>query len=359
MELAVINNNTNVEILINNVNSEDVIQMYLKTLKSPHTVRVYDKCIRDFFIYLYGTDNISLSQMVVDPVDASKYAEYCKERLDKGEIKTATYNGKIKGVKQFYDWLITQTTSNKLQLKLFHINPFSVVKQLNENDKEGSEPLTLEEIQLMLDNPYGKSAHIQERNKLLLELGITTGIRNTALLSLTEDDIKKDGTNYYVEVIDKENKTAKRGITPYYDRLITWYERDKIFRGGKDGTIFNLTPIHANRIIKGWAESVGITKKITFHSLRTTTAVMVTHNTGSLSRAQLVLGHTFESTTKGYVDKERTINTDAENLLQDVDKLKEFDDLVSNVDTDNLINALNNLDADTKLKIMKNLIGRS
>lgn len=341
----------------NTRSGNDVIEAYLSTLNSKHTVRQFRKSISDFFTYLYGNDIISTQDLVINPVKAVGYQESLKMLLNNGEMKTSTYNAKIKGVKYFYDWLITQTTLNTHDIKVFNINPFSSVKQKAENDSEGSEPLTPDEVLLMLNNPIGGTVHLQTRNILMLEIAISTGIRNNALLSITTDNIKTIDGKTVLSAKDKHNKVATRPITHYHQELLEWYNEDMKLRTDDNGTIFNLHPHSANKIIKEWAKEVGIQKKITFHSLRTTTAVQIYHLTdGNLGRTQLALNHSNSTTTKRYVVKENVINCDAENIVESIKNTeKNFEDFVNSLSAEQMREILLNMNTTTKIQIMNGI----
>lgn len=333
---------------------DDIIEVYLNGLGSDNTRKVYRRSIYSFFEYVYGSILLSVDDLVINPSVASGYENLWKEKVKNKEIKSSTYNNKVKGIKLFYNWLIGQTTSNTNEDRLLNINPFSTVKQIAENDSEGAEPLELAEIDLMLSKPYGESLHLKERNSLLFELGIITGIRNEALLSITMDNLKKIDKEYVISVVDKENKLANKAI-PYevYSRLIRWYEKDLELRLEGD-TIFNIVTETANKIIKVWAKSLGIDKRVTFHSLRTTTASLLYDKTnGNLGRVQMALNHSHTSTTKKYIDKRDIVNTDTKNLLDvSIDKLEEK---LEGLTKREMIEMIMGLDTRIKYEIMDNL----
>lgn len=337
-------------------NGLEIIEMFLLQYKSDNTKRAYRNALYDFFKFFYKDSGyLTFSMMVLSPVHAIAYNQYLGEQIDMGNIKTATSNLKIKAVKSFYDFLIYYTTDNE-GLQIFKINPFKDIVQRTENDVEGSEPLDMYEIELMLNNPYANSEHLQERNSLLLELAIATGIRNNALLMLKEENFINDGKDIYVETSDKGGKVAKMSVKFYYDRLMEWYNKDKATRGKEDnGTIFNLHPHSANRIIREWAKEVEIQKKITFHSLRTTTAVLIYRQSGNMYKVQKALHHSRLETSNRYVDKSDTINRDAETVLIGDKVIKEFDNKVMNMSEDEMRVILLTLSNDVKLAIAKNI----
>jgi site-specific recombinase XerD len=335
-----------------------IIEAYLATLGSKHTVRVYKRSILDFFQFLYPQQTLTAKMLVIDPVHAMAYREELARQLNAEIIKCATFNAKIKGCKQFYDWLMGQTTLNTKSTKLFNINPFEAVKQVAENDAEGSEPLSPEEVLLMIDKPAGESKHLQERNRLLLEIAISTGIRSDALLGIKIENIINIGGDWVINTKDKFNKETMKPINNYYTELMKWYEADLLTRGVQDNeTIFNIHPHSANRIVKEWAKDCKIDKKITFHSLRTTTACQVYHiYDENLGRAKAVLQHFHTETTDKYLNKEKRINRDAEDIVVMMKKTSvSFEDIIKDMSREELADLFLSLDTTAKMQIMRKL----
>lgn len=338
-----------------------IIESFLKKHNTENTKRAYRNSILEFFKFMYKEEmlpHLTFNMMIVNPSHALAYEEFLLNQLKEKKIKIATFNSRVRGIKQFYDWLIYHTTSNTTNEKIFNVNPFAKIKQRVENDSEGSEPLTLDEVELMLNNPYTKNKHLQERDLLILEMAISTGIRNTALITITEDNFYERDGNYILKVEDKGGKVAHMSINKYYDRLMKWYSIDKKLRTDDNGTIFNLHPHSANRIIREWAKSVGIKKKITFHSLRTTTACEVVRMSGgNLFKAQEVLHHADVKVTHRYVDKAKKIIYDAEHVLDGVDMIKKFDETIQEMSKDELVDLLLSLSKDIKTDIIRKIRG--
>ena len=354
-ELKIYSNN----MYINTCCGNTIIEAYLATLNNDNTVRKYRRSILDFFEYLYPNETLTSEMLIIDPVHAQSYRDMLIQKLNNKEIKTSTFNGKLKGCKQFYKWLMGQTTLNTKQAKLFNINPFDTVKQLAENDSEGSEPLTPDEVLLMLDNPVGENEHIRTRNMLILEIAISTGIRNDALMKITPDNITKIGDDWVLSVIDKNGKDALKPINNYHEQLMNWYEEDLRIRTYNNGTIFNIHPVSANRLIKEWAKGLKIDKKVTFHSLRTTTACQVFHLYDSVEKAQIVLQHTHMETTNGYLSKENRINKDAENIVKIMKGVQDnFEDIINSLSKEEIVKLLmDNMDTTSKMRLIKSIQG--
>ena len=302
---------------------DEIIERFLRKYNSENTQRSYKRAIYDFFNWMYNRNvegNLTPEELIVDTFDAEDYEYECKQRLDEGIDKTTTFNARLKGLKSFYKWLVLNTTSDVSGVRVFTVNPFAVVKLKSEDlTMEGADFLTDDEIILMLNNPFGESRHLQERNKLILEIGIATAIRNDAFAKITINNIIVRDGNYVIDTIDKGEKPVERPINPCYDRLMEWYEKDLQLRTSDNGTIFNMHPRSLDRLIRRWAKQCGISKKISFHSLRSTTAIKVYHESGDNSDvAQEILNHDYKRTTKNYLRKEKLINHTAEYLVENI-----------------------------------------
>lgn len=299
---------------------ERIINMFLGTFKSKNTQRAYRKSINDFFIYLYGEDkDITLQDMIIDTVVGTAYAQKHLKELQEGLIKISTYNNRIKGIKMFYSWLIMQTIVNTKQIQMLQINPFASVKTLSETDRQGSDYLTKEEIQLMLDNPMGSTEHIKQRNRLILLLALTTGIRREAISELTVDNVKVIGEDICIVTLDKGHKRTIKPINNIAKELRAWYQKDIATRSAAEvNNIFNITSGYANQIIVAWAKSVGIKKKITFHSFRISVAIQMYNDTKDKYKVQKFLNHSNSTTTDVYLDKKNTIIHDGEKIVDNI-----------------------------------------
>lgn len=363
MEVIMSNGAMNLPICINGEikstsSGQQVIEAYLSTLANANTRRLYKRSINEFFQCIYGDEYLTTDMLVVQPHHAMKFREEALEKLTKGEIKTSTFNAKIKGCKQFYDWLMGQTTFNGINgFAVFNINPFTTTKQLAENDAEGSEPLTPEEVLYMIENAEGDSLHTKERNILILEIAISTGIRSDALISIKPSNIKNICGDWVIDTIDKYSKRVIRPINNYYERLMAWYQADLRTRGFDNGTIFNLNSDYANVVIRNWAKRLEIGKKITFHSLRTTTAVQVYHiYDENLGRTKALLQHSDTKTTDKYLVKEKRVNRDAEDIVELMkSSTNDFEETIRNMDKEDLVKMLLSLDTTVKMNIMRKM----
>lgn len=342
----------------NTVDINTLIEMFLNQYSSNQTKRAYRRSIYAYLAFLYGdVKELTFSELVTQTMDAQLYFNHYKEKLLDGEIKTSSLNNMIKGIKYFYNWLMGITTINGINFQNpFKINPFHNIQQVSENDSEGSEPLSKEELSLMLSKVYGSDDNCKLRNKLMFTIAITTGIRVTPLTSLTWNNIKEDSNGHYIEILDtnKNRKLMKIRIREeYFAELLEWSSKQGCSDSSKP--IFGICPDRANVIIKEWAKSVGITKKITFHSLRTTTACEVYDKSENIDIARDMLGHSSIATTKRYIDKKKSVKEYGMDIITNTKDVSDLSNLLNLLSKESIIELLNNLDDNTKLEILKKL----
>jgi site-specific recombinase XerD len=139
------------------------------------------------------------------------------------------------------------------------------------------------------------SALASLRDKAMLELLFSTGLRVSELCSLNRDlDLNRDefsvrGKGEKVRVVFLSD-TAKRAIKAYETKR-TDIDEEKLFP---------LTPRSVERIIKKYAIAAGITRKVTPHVIRHSFATDLLENGADLRSVQALLGHQNIATTQVY-----------------------------------------------------------
>lgn len=150
------------------------------------------------------------------------------------------------------------------------------------------------------------------RDKAILELLFSTGMRVSELCSLSRDiDLLRDefsvrGKGEKVRVVFLSD-SAKDAIKEYLNKRTD--VDDSLFihigRGGeqalakKEGSL-RLTPRSVERLVKYYAVKAGITKKVTPHVIRHSFATDLLQNGADIRSVQALLGHANIATTQIY-----------------------------------------------------------
>ncbi|MBN1663519.1 MAG: site-specific tyrosine recombinase XerD [Deltaproteobacteria bacterium] len=173
--------------------------------------------------------------------------------------------------------------------------------------------LSQEEMNLLLAQP-GSASVSAVRDKAMLELMYATGIRVSELISLTINAM-----NWQVGYVTALGKGGKERIVPVgksaYECLTEYVEqaRPALLAGRKSTVLFlnksgkGLTRQGFWKIVKKYAASAGLQKKIHPHTFRHSFATHLLEGGADLRAVQVMLGHVDIATTQIYthVSRER------------------------------------------------------
>ncbi|MES2315115.1 MAG: site-specific tyrosine recombinase/integron integrase [Patescibacteria group bacterium] len=165
--------------------------------------------------------------------------------------------------------------------------------------------ITPHELALILKSPGGTELK-DLRDKAILELLFSTGLRVSELCSLTRDiDLRSDelsirgkgGKVRVVFISDEAKKCVKNYLAARKDMS------DALFiqiSDSKKGDVSPLTKRSIERIVKQHAIKSGISKKVTPHVMRHMFATDLLGNGADLRSVQALLGHSSIVTTQIY-----------------------------------------------------------
>jgi site-specific recombinase XerD len=170
--------------------------------------------------------------------------------------------------------------------------------------------VTSKELDRLLSGPSG-SDEKSLRDKAILELFFSTGLRVSELCSLDIDDV--DLTRDEFSVRGKGEKVrlvflssaAKQAIKTYLGKrkdmkeaLFVNLSPNSQSEGEKNSS--RLTSRSIERIVKYYSTKAGITRKMTPHTLRHLFATDLLQNGADIRSVQMMLGHSSVSTTQIY-----------------------------------------------------------
>lgn len=240
-------------------------------------------------------------------------------------------------IKQFRLWLNRQSNRKGKALKKstqnYHLIALrSFLKYLSRHDIKALAPekielaktpdrqidfLEGEDLERLLEAPTKTQSSniISLRDKAILELLFSTGLRVSELADLNREDInlKKDeftvtGKGGKTRIIFLSNQ-ARYWLKTYLEKrtdidlaLFISHDRAKKKRDKKTEkkAVHNITPRSIERIIKHYAKAAGLTKKVTPHTLRHSFATDLLQNGADIRSVQAMLGHASITTTQIY-----------------------------------------------------------
>ncbi|MDP2800079.1 MAG: site-specific tyrosine recombinase XerD, partial [Deltaproteobacteria bacterium] len=166
--------------------------------------------------------------------------------------------------------------------------------------------LSVEEVDSLLKQPSLQDV-LGQRDAAMLHLLYATGLRVSELVAVKTGDV-----NLTVGYLRTMGKGAKERIIPVgevaRERLTTYLNimRPRLLKGRKSSFLFvnrsgnGLSRQGFWKIIRKYAGTAGITKKITPHTLRHSFASHLLERGADLRSVQLMLGHADISTTQIY-----------------------------------------------------------
>ncbi|PIS42415.1 MAG: hypothetical protein COT24_03525 [Candidatus Kerfeldbacteria bacterium CG08_land_8_20_14_0_20_40_16] len=267
--------------------------------RSQATIRNYDFYLQRFFNWA----KIDRPEQIT-PQLIKDFRLYLNRLVNqkKQPLKKSTQNYHVIALRSFLKYLAKQdiktTAPEKIELAKM---PDRQVDFLEGQDLERmlEAPLKTEE------NPI-----IQKRDKAILELFFSTGLRVSELANLKTDQInlKKDefsvrGKGDKLRIVFLSPQ-AKYWLKQYLDArqdvsLSMFVRHDRAVKRNKEG-VEAITPRSIQRLIKKYAKAAGITKNVTPHTLRHSFATDLLINGADIRSVQVMLGHASITTTQIY-----------------------------------------------------------
>ena len=257
---------------------------------SKNTVSAYITDLFDMYHYFKFNNITEFYKIKVEEI--KKYLEY----LNKQNISERSIARKISTLKSFYKFLIINN-----HIKINPLEFISIPKQA----KKLPNVLSIEEVLILLDiNLNDKYSY---RNKAMLELMYSTGLRISELINLKMSNI--DIESNLLKTIGKGNKERIIPIGDYATEFLIKYIYE--YRGqflkktnseylflNKNGT--NMSRQMFFKIIQKLAIEKNIKTKFSPHTLRHSFATHMLDYGADLRTIQELLGHSNISTTQIY-----------------------------------------------------------
>ena len=270
----------------------DAFLEYLSLEKkySVHTVTAYKNDLisfRDFLVVEYAQENLlevhypQIRSWIVVLVDT--------------KIANRTINRKISSLKSFYKFL--QKT------KQIKGTPLSKHKALK-TEKRVQVPFSSKEINAVIDEIDVDINFISVRNKLIVELFYSTGIRRAELINIKECNISVSDKT--IKVLGKRNKER---LVPLLSSVIQTLNKyvelkkefavglDELFITEKGNKIYE-TLVY--RVINSYFSRVSSKEKKSPHILRHSFATHLLNEGADLNSVKELLGHSSLASTQVY-----------------------------------------------------------
>lgn len=264
--------------------------LYLEKKYSKHTIIAYQKDLNSFQRFL----QITFDQDSLLTVNYSQIRSWIVTLVD-DEISNRTINRKISSLKSFYKFL---QKSNQIT-----VSPLQKHKALKVA-KKVQVPFSTKEVKSVLDAVSISNDFVPVRNKLIVELFYSTGIRRAELINIKLMDI--DSNKGVLKVLGKRNKERLVPILKSVLNTLETYliERSKnvknsdfLFITEKGNKIYE-TLVY--RVINSYFSKVSSKVKKSPHILRHSFATHLLNEGADLNSVKELLGHTSLASTQVY-----------------------------------------------------------
>jgi len=272
-----------------------LIESFLEYLKyekkySSNTIRAYETDLLAFNDFC----EVEFKQSDISTVHYNQIRTWIVSLVEQ-KVSNRTINRKISSLKTFYKFL--QKT------EVIELNPLAKHKSLKVQ-KKNQIPFNIDEVKEVLDGFINMEDFIAVRDKLIVELFYSTGIRRMELINIKLGDV--DINNKMIKILGKRNKERFVPILPSVINTLNTYlylrNKEKTFveellvtnKGSKVYETF------VYRVINSYFSKVSTKVKKSPHILRHTFATHMLNQGADLNSVKELLGHSSLASTQVY-----------------------------------------------------------
>lgn len=230
-----------------------------------------------------------------------KYLLYLK---NEEKLASSTRTRKLISLRGFYSYLLKKKYINENPTENIDFPP---------RKKRNPSYLTVAQAKKMLDATEDEKEPLRSRDRAILTLFLTTGLRANELREVKISDI----TEKMLSVIGKRDKQREVGLNKDALKAIQNYlkirnsDSEYLFISNRSNIMSKRT---IQKTVKKYMEKAGLdTNKYSTHSLRHSFATIAHKNGVSIRSLQAVLGHSSINTTEIYTH----IDTDQKQAVAD------------------------------------------
>lgn len=259
---------------------------------SKHTVNAYNNDLEGFLEFIHG----EFGSSSIEDVNYSQIRSWIINLVESG-ISNRTINRKISSLNSYYKFL--------LKIESIQINPLAKHRALK-TAKKIQIPFSESEMNSVLEDLNHDSSFEGIRNKLIIELFYSTGIRRIELVEIKLKDI--DVENKTLKVLGKRNKERIIPlINPVLQTINNYIQsrnklkvikNDEYFFLSKKGVKIYETLVY--RIINDYFSVASNKVKKSPHILRHTFATHLLNQGADLNAVKELLGHSSLAATQVY-----------------------------------------------------------
>lgn len=271
-----------------------------------------DKTVRNYHFYLerFSEWAGSPNPQEITLETVRKYRLHLNRDIagrDERQLKKTTQNYHLIALRSFLKYLAKRDVKSLASEKI----------ELAKQDSRHVSFLEKEEFERFRKAPENDPTIVGYRDKAVLELLFSTGLRVSELANLKRDNVNLKREEFTVMGKGRKHRVvflsepARRALKTYFDRRkdtspYIFVRHDRARRSTSGGS-HPITARTVQRIVDRYAREAGITKRVTPHTLRHTYATDLLRNGADIRAVQALLGHESITTTQVYThvtDKE-------------------------------------------------------
>lgn len=263
--------------------------------------------IRNYDHYLSRFEGWALSQGVNKPdnisIDTVRDYRLWLNRLtdEKGApLKRQTQNYHVIALRAFLKYLSKRDIDTLPADKI----------ELGKTQKRTVEFMSPEECRRLLEAAGTKNTFTSLRDRAMLELLYSTGLRVSELASLDVEQVNLKRREFMVRgkgdkprvvfISDDAADWLEKYLSKRGAAMVPLFTRSDEPRSEPDGRDLRLTPRSIQRIVSKYAREAGLVKDVTPHTLRHSFATELLQNGADIRSVQQMLGHASITTTQVY-----------------------------------------------------------
>lgn len=267
---------------IKKLHKEFLEHLEIEKGRSLKTVENYDRYLKRFFTFAHIDSPVDITEDMV-----RRYRLWLNRFKDEHgqELSRKTQNYYLIALRSFLKYCAKRNVESLGAEKI----------ELAKTSPHELDLLDSADVERLLEMPKGNDPKAM-RDRAILEMFFSTGLRISELCALAMDDINIKRGEFSVR-----GKGGKIRVVFLSDRaqkaLETYLNKSTKV---DDERLFPMTARSIQRMIKRYAIAAGITKKVTPHVLRHAFATDLLQNGADLRSVQALLGHANIATTQVY-----------------------------------------------------------
>ena len=274
--------------------------------------------LKSFFDYLEVEKKYSFNTIEAYRNDLNVFSRFLTDEFDVNNINNTNYSYVRSWIVNLVNKGISNRSINRkitslnsyfkfiLKIDLINENPLTNHKALK-TEKKIQLPFSENEMLNVLDLDNFEDNFTGARDRLIIDLFYTTGIRRIELIQLMISDVNID--NKHIKVLGKRNKER---IIPLIDSTINILNKYLLFRDElkSDETFLFITnkgkPVYEKliyRIINKYFDAISTKVKKSPHIIRHSFATHLLNNGADLNSVKDLLGHSSLAATQVYTNR--------------------------------------------------------